>query len=612
MNTKIRIALVAALLPLTASLSSCKKYFDEKNNSTLSEAAVFSSVSYTESAITGVYAMLIGDNGYGNRISCLYPQTSDEFKTSGSYGPLDRRGISMYGAAPGNTELLNPFLQLYRGIERANVCIKNIPASTLYTAGTVTEQATMRRLYGEALTLRAQYYYELIRNWGDIPFHKVPAADLKDAYLPKTDRDTIYDQLIADLKVASEFVPWRSQSPGGFRVTKAFVKGLRARIALTRGGYSLRRGGSEFGQIMARRADYKTYYEIAKEECWDVMQHRGEHNLNPVYENIFRSIHGARMDPTNEIIMEVGAFGGNASTDSKLGYYNGLRHNAASKFGQGGGGNTAVATYFYEFDSVGDCRRDVTLNCFEIDANNQMALNLLDNMTDGKFRRSWTSIGGTSQNLAINWILMRFSDILLMYAEADNELNGAPSNAAIEALEEVRKRAYVGFLDRVGQTPNDKEGFFKAIVHERLLEFGGEGIRKYDLIRWNLLNATFIETRNKLRDLMNMTGRYANVPRVVYFKASNYDPALNCSVQVNSQDLAGGAKPAAAFFTPQTLTSAPSGYTARNWASSLVETDITGTSSGLATYFIPNARELYPLHSDILTTNYRLTQDYGY
>lgn len=611
MKNTLRIVLCAALLPLAGSLSSCKKYFDERNNSTLPQSAVFTSVSYTESAVTGIYAMLIGDNGYGSRIATLYPMTADDFKTSGSYSPLDRRGISMYSAAPGNTELLNPFLQLYRGIERANVCIKNIPASPLFT-GSEGNQATMRRLYGEALTLRAQFYYELIRNWGDVPFHNVPASDLTDPYLPKTDRDSIYNQLLADLKVASEYVPWRSGSTGGFRVTKAFVKGLRARIALARGGYSLRRASSEFGQTMARRGDYREFYQIAKDECFEIMQNRGEHNLNPSYENIFRSIHGARLDPTNEIIMEVGAFGGNASTDSKLGYYNGLRHNAASRYGQGGGGCAGIPTYFYEFDSIGDSRRDVTLNCFEVDANNQMALNLLDNMTDGKYRRSWTSITGTSQNLAINWILMRFSDILLMYAEADNELNGAPSADAIAAYEEVRKRAFAGYTDRIRATPTDKEGFFQAIVHERLLEFGGEGIRKYDLIRWNLMNQTFIDTRNKMRELMNTTGRYANVPKIVYFRAAAYDPSLNSSVQVNNLDLAGGAKPAAAFYMPQTLTSAPSGYTARNWASSIVESDITGTSSGFATFFVPNSRELYPLHTDVLTTNYRLTQDYGY
>ena len=348
-----RVLLAAALLPCLASLSSCKKYFDEKNNSTLSQEAVFSSAAYCDNAVTGIYAMLIGDNGYGSRIATLYPMTTDEFRTSGSYSPLDRRGISMYGAAPGNSDLLAPFLQLYKGIERANICIKFIPQSALYTGGTQAEQAMLHRLYGEALTLRAQFYHELIRNWGDVPFQQVPAADLSDPYLPKTDRDSIYNQLLADLKVASALVPWRSQSVGGFRVTKAFVKGLRARIALARGGYSLRRGGSEYGQMMARRSDYREYYQIARDECYDIMQ-SGEHALNPVYENIFRSIHGTRLDATNEIIMEVGAFGGNAATDSKLGYYNGLRHNAASKYGQGGGGVLGIPTYFYEFDSVGD------------------------------------------------------------------------------------------------------------------------------------------------------------------------------------------------------------------------------------------------------------------
>jgi len=604
-------ALYAGALSVIVCFSSCKKYFDERNNSTLTEEAVFSSVAYADNALTGVYAMLIGDNGYGSRIPTLYPMTADDFKTSGSYSPLDRRGISMYGAAPGNTDLLQPFLQLYRGIERANICIKEIPEMSLYNSGTAAEKAQLRRMHGEALTLRAQFYHELIRNWGDVPFHQVPASELADPYLAKTDRDTIYNVLIEDLRVASEMVPWRSGSVGGFRVTKGFVKGLRARLALARGGYSLRRGNSAWGQRMARSGDYRQFYQIARDECYEVMQQRGEHNLNANYEDVFRSIHGARLDGANEIMMEVGAFGGNASTDSKLGYYNGLRHNAASTYGQGGGGVLGIPTYWYEFDSVGDSRRDVTLNCFEIDANTQMSLNLLDNMTDGKYRRSWTSIGGTSQNLAINWILMRFADVLLMFAEAENELSG-PTAEAIAAYEEVRKRAYAGNLDRMGTVAVSKEEFFRAIVKERLLEFGGEGIRKFDLIRWNLLASTITETRAKMRELMTMTGRYANVPRVVYFKPATYTPSATSRAQVDALDFPNGLKASEVLYTPQTLTTAPTGYTARNWAASVIEADITGTSSGFATFFIPNSRELLPIPQDVITTNYRLTQDYGY
>lgn len=612
MKHKIKI-LLTALLPVATLLPSCKKFLDTENPSSISQDAVFNSLSYTESAVTGIYAMLIGDNGYGNRISCLYPQTADDFKTSGSYSPLDRRGISMYGAAPGNTELLNPFRQLYKGIERANICIKHIPESDLYKNGTEAEKQTMRRLYGEALTLRAQFYYELIRNWGDVPFHDAPAADLTDLFLPKTDRDEIYDKMIADLATAAEFVPWRTAGIGGFRVTKAYTKGLRARMALARGGYSLRRAESQYGQTMARPADYLSFYQIARDETADIIAQSGEHNLNPDYESLFRSIHnGAGADEANEIIFQVGAFGGNASTDSKIGYYNGVRHNTSSKYGGGGGGINAVASYFYEFDSIGDVRRDVTIGTFEIDASNNKIMNTLGNMTEGKYRRSWTSITGTSQNLAINWIILRYADVLLMFAEADNELNGGPTAEAVSAYEQVRGRAFKGFEDRMGTTPTDKEGFFTALVQERLLEFGGEGIRKYDLIRWNLLNTKLTETRAKLTELMNGTGRYANVPAYIHVKANSYNPAASSAEDMETTDFSGGLSAAEALFKPNDESAAPSGYTTKNWKASVSQESISGQSSGLATFFIPNARELYPLHTDIVTENYKLKQDYGY
>lgn len=119
--------------------------------------------------------------------------------------------------------------------------------------------------------------------------------------------------------------------------------------------------------------------------------------------------------------------------------------------------------------------------------------------------------------------MLRYSDILLMFAEADNELNGSPSAEAVNAVKQVRDRAYVGNLGQAGTIPTDKTGFFNYIVHERLLEFGGEGLRKYDLIRWNLWLQKIAETKQKLSDLLNGTGQYATVPSYLYYKASPYD-----------------------------------------------------------------------------------------
>ncbi|MHA6249313.1 RagB/SusD family nutrient uptake outer membrane protein [Pontibacter sp. CAU 1760] len=595
----------ALFLPLALSsmvaLSSCEDYLDVENPSTISQEGVFTSVGYANSAVTGIYNSLMGDNAYGSRISTLYPNAADDFRIGGTYNPLDRRGISGFGVSPDNTELNRPFLQLYEGIERANIAIKYIPASDLYNSGTPAEQLAMRKLHGEALTLRALFYHELIRNWGDVPAPFIPSADQEDLYLAKTDQDVIYDRLLADLAEASELVPWKSESGDpSTRITKSAVKGLRARIALTRGGYALRRDSRK----VERRANYQEFYAIALKETRDIIQ-SGRHSLHPDYEQVFRDLHtGVSGGGTNEMIFEIGAFGGNSKTDSKLGYSNGLRIDKSSTFGQANGQLEAIPTYFYAFDSIGDVRRDVTLAFFQINKDDNKELTRLSLMRDGKFRKYWTSINGTAQNLGINWPVLRYADVLLMFAEAENELNG-PTVEAIAAYESVRRRAFTGHEDRMGATPTDKDGFFKALVQERLLEFGGEGIRKYDLIRWNLLASTIAETRTDLTALMNRTGRYANVPAYVY---SMPVPVVNTTVpaEVKSFNFFGGGV-ASAMYAPAPATT-PAGYTRVNWAASVDQAYL----DSFAVAFQENKSELLPIYSGVLNQNYNLTQDYGY
>jgi hypothetical protein len=609
-NKILNIAVMIFAVGAIMITPSCKKVLDFESESTSSPEVVFESTTYTNSAIIGIYNRLIGDNGYGSRISTLFGNTADDFKTSGSYASSDRRGISMYGASSDNTDLINPFSQLYSGIERANICIKYIPASKLYTSGSTTDQALMKRYYGEALALRAQFYFELIRNWGDVPASFVPTADLTDYNTPNSNRDATYDQIIADLKTAEDLVGWRSEIAdyGSFRLTKGAIKALRARIALFRGGYSLR---SET-HLMERRSDYLKYYQIAMDECKDLINNPSQHALNPSYENVFKTLHGQRLDDAHELMFEVAAYGGNASTDSKLGYYNGIRFNAASNYGTGGGGMNAIPTYFYEFDQTKDCRRDVTIGVFEITATSKKMINVLNNFTDAKFRKSWTSFNNssTSQNFAINWPIIRFADVLLMYAEADNEINNGPSAAAIDAFQKVQKRAYVGF--DIPATPTTKASFFDAIVKERLLEFGGEAIRKYDLIRWNLINSKFIETRAKLVQLIDGTGPYVNVPNYVYAKESTYSNT-NSVAEVATLDLYGGAPNTVLFSPGLNSATAPAGYTVKNWRKQLtLDNSVTGTSTGFATYFEANKKELFPFPKAALNANPNLVQNYGY
>src|SRR4030095_15485808 len=111
----------------------------------------------------------------------------------------------------------------------------------------------------------------------------------------------------------------------------------------------------------------------------------------------------------------------------------------------------------------------------------------------------------TGQFLGLKWQILRYSDVLLMFAEAENEING-PTAAAYNAVNMVRRRGFgkpINSADATVDLPAglSKAAFFAAIVRERSLELGGEGVRKYDLLRWNLLATALNETKTNLGKL---------------------------------------------------------------------------------------------------------------
>jgi starch-binding outer membrane protein, SusD/RagB family len=285
--------------------------------------------------------------------------------------------------------------------------------------------------------------------------------------------------------------------------------------------------------------------------------------------------------------------GSSALGDSKLGYYNGPRAN-----NNGNSALTVLPSYFYQFDST-DTRRDVTCVPYFVTATGSTITALtgrgLETMADGKFRRDWIPGGLITgpQYFGVNWPLIRFSDVLLMFAEADNEVNNGPTAAAKAAFEKVRLRAYGGNAALIGATPADYAGFFNAIVKERGLEFGSEGIRKYDLIRWNLMETKLNETKAILTAMSNRTAPYDNLPDYMYFK--NDAPTL---IWIGS------------YYKPNaTGATAPTGYTRVNWVRNNIGTTI---STYYAVSFHKNKNELMPIPQGSLDANPVLTQDYGF
>ena len=611
LNFTSRKAVAAVALAGAAGLAtSCKNYLDIEPTALTTTEATFSTVSGATSAVLGAYDPLSGDNTYGTRLSMYYPYDTDEL--IGSSGTFDtgRRGIARYKAFASNTEIINPWNSLYQGVERANVCIKYIPQMALYTTGTRADTAALHRLYGEALTLRAQYYLELVRNWGDVPAQFNPSSYDQDFNLPNGDRNQTLTTLIADLGTAEKLVPYRSGAGVvNERITKGAVKALRARLCLQRGGYALK------GNTMTRATDYLDYYKIARQECLELMARRSEHTLNPSYSDLWRGVNEQRHDNANEIIFEVGMAGSTATGDSKLGYYNGPRLQNSPTYGSTQGAVTVVPTYFYAFDST-DVRRDITIAPYQYGngANVQSAV-ALNTLYDGKFRRDWhnPALPGTNNYLGYNWPLIRFADVLLMFAETDNEING-PTAAGRNALLEVRTRGFNGNATRaaLGVVTTSKADMFNAIVNERLLEFGAEGIRKYDLLRWNLLADKIASTKTSLDLLRTNSAPYQSVPQYQYYRVVN-----------------GVVQWARSFYRPSPAT-APSGTTRVNWRQGIDatyvgnlrpsgtvvvvgSTSVNSVGSGIAAEYVTGqGKELLPIPQTTLDTDPALVQNFGY
>ena len=189
-----------------------------------------------------------------------------------------------------------------------------------------------------------------------------------------------------------------------------------------------------------------------------------------------------------------------------------------------------------------------------------------------------------------------------MFAEAENELNG-PTAAAYNAVNQVRRRGYgktIGTVDATVDLPAglSKTAFFDAIVKERSLELGGEGIRKFDLIRWNLLATKIAATKTALLAMSTLAAPYNTLPVSMYYRTTSTsdDNTYTGGLWANS-------------FYKAAPASAPAGTTRVVWLSAAINTTAL---SRYATGFVTGKSELLPLPQPARDANLNLSQNPGY
>ena len=517
MKNYIKLSILSLSL---VGLASCD--MDAPSISTLDESSVFATYSLAESEVMSIHVSFGETNSYRGRYLPYYGVNSDvEWGNAPSYADRvsDKQSLWNYSTQAANGQMNtnnNAYAKFYEGIERANLAIKGIRQY-----GNIENNPDMRHLLGEALTLRAVIYNDLIKGWGDVPARFEPITS-ENLYLPRTNRDQIYKQLLADLEEAEDYCYWANENAitkSTERVSKDFVKGLRARLALYAGGYGLR--GDGFRRSKDADLAPEKMYQIAKEECEEVIEH-GSSKLGTFKEN-FVKLCQDNVTAGGESLWEIPFSAGRG----RVLYTWGLKHNAKDQYTQQaqGGVNRAVSTLYYDYDPQ-DVRRDITVVPYEwskdlVAGNAYVTLSGLNKMCFGKLRYEWMNRIVTSTNDdGINWQYMRLADVYLMAAEAENELGNTAAawNYMKPVLDRALPSAKVAALQ--SKYTASQQAFREGIYDQRALEFAGEALRKADLVRWGIIDQKMEEAKNKLTALANRTGQYAGLPDKVYINNS--------------------------------------------------------------------------------------------
>ncbi len=509
-----------AISSFLLSVTSCQDWLDMPSYTDPDSETVFQNEDMAELFILGCYRGLIHQEMYYHLgMGETVMHSSEDGSTNNS-----KYRICNYSYDPMVPATVTTiFKEGYRIIESTNLAISKLKK--------MSETTKRNALLGEALSIRAFCYLNLIRIYGDVPAVWTPMEELdpndENTFYPKrSSRDEIYDQIISDLQQATDWVPWFKES--GYataeRLSKQGVYALLARTALYAGGYSLRwnlQTNDPASLKLARRDDearVRELYQIANDACKAIID-KNENSLIQAqsgmsgFQYLWYNFCQRNFTATDaEMIWDLAQYGPNTNSNFGVLAQPGSR---GGTYGSRKAMQFMLPTYYLSFDE-NDTRRDVTCTSYSIYFLNKGTAD--DTFVDvgttyscimhGKFRIPWCVEPQEAAKRNLNIPVMRYADVLLMYAEAQNYLNNGPTQAAKDALKQVRDRAGVGVLS----IPSDQQAFEDALLQERKWEFAGEFMLRTDMIRMNRLSEQLEESKKDMKELSKREGKYANMP----------------------------------------------------------------------------------------------------
>ncbi|MGK7397140.1 MAG: RagB/SusD family nutrient uptake outer membrane protein [Candidatus Cyclobacteriaceae bacterium M3_2C_046] len=391
-----------------------------------------------ENAVNGVYASLQAPYGDFFNFSGIRSDQGDIQNTTGSfYQQYDE--FDQFFLDPANPIIQRTWTNYYQTIGRANTVLDRIGGITI-------TESLANRLEGEARFLRALAYFDLVRIFGDVPLVTNEVNDpLAGLEQERNAASQVYDQIIADLEEAASLLPNTYTGDDIGRATSFAAKALLGKVYLTNqqpglaettlkdvidnGGYSL-------------LDDYAAIFDVNNanhaESVFEIQYKSGLNFTGSGFTNLFA--------PGDSKIVPGDNQGFNRPTADFLASYteNDLRKDKSVSFYSSGDGAIVDEPYTVKYMSN------------------------LENPYD-------------SDN---NWIVLRYADVLLMYAEA--LLENGKSAEAIDALNEVHAHPRTGLDAYTSIELSSDELIEQAIRDERNIELAFEGHRWFDLVRWDI------------------------------------------------------------------------------------------------------------------------------
>ncbi|MCI3935826.1 RagB/SusD family nutrient uptake outer membrane protein [Chryseobacterium aahli] len=549
------LIIIPSFFIASLSVTSCSEDFlDQPSTNTSDTESVFQSLETADIYVQGCYRGIVPTEMY------YQLGAGDTVVHSAEDGTTNNSKYNIcnyfYDAKTPYT-LTGVYSVMYASIERTNIAISGLSK--------LPESTKRNALLAEVKALRAFCYYNLIRVYGDVPAVWVPLveadpSDPNTLYPKRSPRDGIYDRIIADMQETVNDLPTTGTTE---RLKKASGNALLARIALYAAGYSLRWDlNTGAAGTMSRRPDnarVQQLYQIADAAAAAVINggtntlvqaQGGKSGFEAMWFNFCQRKFGVS-DP--EMLWHIAEYGPN--TNSAFGVY-AMEGSRAGTYGSRKALQFILPTYYLSF-RPGDTRRDVSCTSYSIYfLNTGAATDTWVNagttyscILPGKFRMGWGIAPQSASERNLNIPIIRYADVLLMYAETQNYLNGGPTAAASAALMQVRTRAGIGSFT----APSGQQAFNDALVQERKWEFAGEFNLRTDLIRMNRIASEINATKQAMKNLSNRTGLYASTPIYRLYKlqknAQVYgDPIL----QVPYVDLTNPAQIAAVQAVPTT------------------------------------------------------------